>query len=45
VRTSPDLPRAIAGYYQGAASVKKYGMFADTRRYVANIQTHMARFR
>jgi len=45
VRVSPDLPSAIAGYYQGAASVRKYGMFADTRRYVANVQTHMARFR
>jgi len=45
VRTSPDLPRAIAGYYQGARSVKKYGMFSDTRRYVANVQTLMARFR
>lgn len=44
VRTSPDLPRAIAGYYQGATSVKKYGMFADTRRYVANVQTLMTRF-
>ena len=45
VRTSPDLPTAIAGYYQGASSVKKNGMFPDTRRYVANIQTHMTRFR
>ena len=45
VATSPDLASAIAGYYQGAASVRKYGMFADTRRYVANVQTHMARFR
>ncbi|MEN0130051.1 MAG: LysM peptidoglycan-binding domain-containing protein [Brevundimonas sp.] len=44
VRTSPDLPRAIAGYYQGAASVRKYGMFADTRRYVASVQTLMKRF-
>ena len=44
VRTSPDLPRAIAGYYQGANSVRKYGMFADTRRYVANVQTLMTRF-
>jgi N-acetylmuramoyl-L-alanine amidase len=44
VRTSPDLPRAIAGYYQGAASVRKHGMFADTRRYVANVQTLMTRF-
>ena len=30
---------------QGASSVKKNGMFADTRRYVANVQTHMTRFR
>ncbi|UJP39206.1 LysM peptidoglycan-binding domain-containing protein [Cellulomonas palmilytica] len=45
VRMSPDLPSAIAGYYQGAASVRKYGMFSDTRRYAANVQTLMARFR
>ncbi|KRD44924.1 murein transglycosylase [Cellulomonas sp. Root930] len=45
VSNAPDLPTAIAGYYQGAASVKKNGMFADTRRYVANVQTHMTRFR
>ncbi|MGY4642749.1 LysM peptidoglycan-binding domain-containing protein [Cellulomonas sp. URHB0016] len=44
VQTSPDLPSAIAGYYQGAASVQRNGMFADTRRYVANVQTHMTRF-
>ncbi len=45
VRMSPDLPSAIAGYYQGAASVRKYGMFSDTRRYAANVQTLMTRFR
>jgi len=44
LRTSPDVPSAIAGYYQGAASVQRNGMFADTRRYVANVQTHMTRF-
>ncbi|WP_448629276.1 hypothetical protein [Cellulomonas soli] len=44
VKTSPDLPTAIAGYYQGATSVRRNGMFADTRRYVANVQTHMTRF-
>ena len=44
VADAPDLPTAIAGYYQGASSVKKNGMFADTRRYVANVQTHMTRF-
>ena len=41
---APDLPTAIAGYYQGATSVQRNGMFADTRRYVANVQTHMTRF-
>ena len=45
VKNADDLPTAIAGYYQGASSVKRNGMFADTRRYVANIQTHMQRFR
>ncbi|MBO3086969.1 LysM peptidoglycan-binding domain-containing protein [Cellulomonas dongxiuzhuiae] len=45
VRTSPDLPTAIASYYQGAGSVKRNGMYADTRRYVANVQTLMTRFR
>ncbi len=44
VRTSPDLSTAIASYYQGQAGVRKYGMFADTRRYVANVQTLMTRF-
>ena len=45
VRTSPDLATAIAGYYQGAASVQRNGMYADTRRYVASVQTLMSRFR
>jgi len=45
VGTSTDLPTAIAGYYQGSTSVRRNGMFADTRVYVANIQTHMVRFR
>jgi LysM repeat protein len=40
-----DLPQAIAAYYQGMGSVRKNGMYADTRRYVANIQTLMARYR
>jgi LysM repeat protein len=44
VKSSPDLPTAIASYYQGSGSVKRNGMFSDTRRYVANIQTHMARY-
>lgn len=45
VRNAPDLPTAIAGYYQGAASVKRNGMYTDTQRYVANVQSHMTRFR
>ncbi|OIQ92839.1 membrane-bound lytic murein transglycosylase C [mine drainage metagenome] len=45
VRTSPDLATAIAGYYQGAASVQRNGMYPDTRRYVASVQTLMSRFR
>lgn len=45
VRSARDLPTAIAGYYQGQASVRKYGMFADTRRYVANVRTLMTQYR
>ncbi|UZN01658.1 LysM peptidoglycan-binding domain-containing protein [Cellulomonas sp. S1-8] len=44
VRTAGDLPTAIASYYQGASSVQRNGMFSDTRRYVANVQTLMTRF-
>ena len=39
IETSPSLDTAIAGYYQGQTSVRQYGMFDDTRRYVANVQT------
>lgn len=35
---------AIAGYYQGLASVRAHGMFADTRHYVANVLALKARF-
>lgn len=38
----PDV--AIASYYQGQASVRSRGMYDDTRRYVANVQTLQARF-
>ena len=44
VAVAPDLPTAIAGYYQGLAGVQRNGMYADTRRYVANVQTLMTRF-
>ena len=35
---------AIAGYYQGLASVRAHGMYDDTRRYVASVLTLKARF-
>jgi soluble lytic murein transglycosylase-like protein len=35
---------AIAGYYQGMSSVQNRGMFADTKRYVANVQALRGRF-
>lgn len=40
-----DVPTAIAAYYQGLSSVRKNGMYADTRRYVASVQTLVARYR
>lgn len=44
LRTTPDLSTAIASYYQGQSSVKRNGMYADTKRYVANVRALMARF-
>lgn len=44
LKSSANLDHAIAGYYQGAASVRKYGMFADTERYVANVKALRANF-
>jgi soluble lytic murein transglycosylase-like protein len=35
---------AVAGYYQGSASVRRNGMFDDTRRYVAAVQALKSRF-
>ncbi|BCW66581.1 hypothetical protein NicSoilB4_13440 [Arthrobacter sp. NicSoilB4] len=43
-RTSPDLDTAIAGYYQGQYSVSKYGMYDDTKQYVASIKAHQKNF-
>lgn len=31
------LDQAVAGYYQGLGSVRKNGMYADTKAYVANV--------
>jgi soluble lytic murein transglycosylase-like protein len=43
-RTSKDLDHAIAGYYQGQYSVSKYGMYEDTKTYVAAIKAHQKNF-
>ena len=44
-KTFPNnLDYAIAGYYQGAAAVQRYGLYPDTQRYVAAVRAHMARF-
>ena len=40
-----DEATAIAGYYQGLASVRQNGLYDDTRRYAANVQTLAARYR
>jgi N-acetylmuramoyl-L-alanine amidase len=42
--TGGDEETAIAGYYQGLASVQSHGMYDDTRRYVANVQALRSRF-
>jgi N-acetylmuramoyl-L-alanine amidase len=44
VSTSKTLDLAIAGYYQGQYSVSKYGMYADTKQYVASVKAHMKQF-
>ena len=35
---------AVAGYYQGLGSVKRFGMYASTRRYVADVLALAQRF-
>jgi N-acetylmuramoyl-L-alanine amidase len=42
--TGGDESAAIAGYYQGLASVQSHGMYDDTRQYVANVQALRSRF-
>lgn len=42
--TSKDEDTAIAGYYQGQYSVSKYGMYDDTKAYVAAIKAHRKTF-
>ncbi|WP_234998724.1 lytic transglycosylase domain-containing protein [Demequina sp. NBRC 110057] len=43
-RGGRSLDTAIAGYYQGETGVAKYGMYADTKQYVASVKSLMARF-
>jgi hypothetical protein len=38
------LRQAVAGYYQGLAGVRAHGMYADTKRYVANVLALKRRF-
>ncbi|XAS68957.1 LysM peptidoglycan-binding domain-containing protein [Micrococcaceae bacterium Sec5.7] len=44
IATSKNLDNAIAGYYQGQYSVSKYGMYKDTKKYVASIKAHQKNF-
>jgi N-acetylmuramoyl-L-alanine amidase len=39
-----DESSAIAGYYQGLASVRERGMYDDTQQYVENVQALRSRF-
>ncbi|HEX9529582.1 MAG TPA: transglycosylase SLT domain-containing protein [Acidimicrobiales bacterium] len=39
-----DQPTAIAGYYQGLASVQQRGLYDDTKAYVANVVALRAMF-
>lgn len=42
--THGNAATAVAGYYQGLASVQSRGMFDDTKRYVANVLALRNRF-
>ena len=44
LRLTGRTDQALAGYYQGLASVRKRGMYDDTKAYVKNIQALRARF-
>ena len=43
MRGAHSQKEAIAGYYQGLASVQRSGMYADTKGYVASVLAHRAR--
>lgn len=44
-RNGTPLADAIGGYYQGETAVRKYGLYTDTKRYVASVQALMTRFK
>lgn len=44
LRLTGDTDQALAGYYQGLASVRRRGMYDDTKAYVKNIQALRYRF-
>ncbi len=43
-RSASSRSEAIAGYYQGLASVQGRGMFADTKAYVRSVESLVQRF-
>ncbi len=43
-RSAPSVELGIAYYYQGATGVKRNGMYADTKTYVASILAHRKKF-
>ncbi|QBI20969.1 LysM peptidoglycan-binding domain-containing protein [Egibacter rhizosphaerae] len=43
--TGGDVELTLAGYYQGLASVERYGKFDDTRAYIDNVLALRERFR
>ena len=43
LRSAP-VDQAVAGYYQGLASVRAHGMYADTKAYVRNVLALRGRF-
>lgn len=42
-RSADSLDQAIAGYYQGLASVQQHGMYPDTKQYVKAVKAHRTR--
>ena len=43
IRLTGSRDQALAGYYQGLASVRRRGMYIDTKRYVKNINALLRR--